>query len=815
MAEQFTFRPTARPVDTVAVNTNFRRLPTPVAPVRPMAPIEPARPRAPTPSNVDQLVNALSALNPKITAALGKFFDEENKQDAADAEMRVLMDGVNSWGEAVAKDPTLADRSPVFRQVYEARTARNRVQARAGQLISEYWQSDIASSEDPTAINKWLSERMKDVLDTAQSPAERAAMAEEVMTVTRQFVQGHRERARGNLVEKNRESVSVGFQTTIDNYAARGPAAPYQTDDPAVLEKLKSSGDPHAARKLAFLNAIAGGESAGKYNIRYDGGAGSLFELNGRHPQVKVQTPYGPSDAAGRYQFLSSTWRRVTGDAAFTPENQDLAAIRLAELDYASRTGGRNLWQDMEKEGFSTRIQAALSPTWKALEGNRGRHIATFNASLQKYGGKPTGDGVQNGYIPEMIEELQKQEIEAKKQGMSPAEVSALSVKAVTEAAVRQGDEAILDVLLKPRPDGTPGAGMTVAGRDAIDKARLEIRRLRIQEQNQQHTLEQRRKEVRKTEVKKAAIDALIGQQKAEEDARAKGEIYNGPRGIPREIIETANREDPELAETLIQAQKTMDDFNKREDPVMIADFQRRVYNGEATPSDVFDAIARGVIKDPGTIRNLYDQANRNINRSVVTKPVVKPFYDMIGKIIGEETLPGVLQKPLEGNAATVAFSQALMEFENKNPNATDADLLRFADETYKGLVKVYKPHLDLEAAKPENQDQRREEEAKRRADAAAATSTGKQPAGKAAKSVKEAPAYVPLDPTPGVDWRNTQLFPDVQTLDRELARFKAGDNAGNSFTAWAVKLGIPQADFGEFLARQRTLAERGSKGKQ
>ncbi len=79
MAEQPQFRPTARPVDTVAVNTNFRRLPTPVAPVKPIAPYEPARPRAPQPSNIDQLVNALANLNPRITAVMGKYFEEENK----------------------------------------------------------------------------------------------------------------------------------------------------------------------------------------------------------------------------------------------------------------------------------------------------------------------------------------------------------------------------------------------------------------------------------------------------------------------------------------------------------------------------------------------------------------------------------------------------------------------------------------------------------------------------------------------------------------------------------------------------------------
>lgn len=815
MAEQLQFRPTARPVDTVAVNTNFRRLPTPVAPVKPIAPYEPAKPRAPTPSNIDQLAQALAGLNPRITAVANRYFDEQNKEQAADAELRVLRDNVSSWSEAVAKDPTLADRSPVFRQVYEARTARNRVQARAGQLISEYYTSEIAASDDPTAITKWLSERMQGTLDSASSTAERQAMTEEVMTVSRQWMQDHRERARSNLVQKNRDSVSVGFQTTMDNYAARGPAAPYKTDDPLYAQGVKGSADPHAARKAAFLNATAGGESAGKYNIRYDGKAGSIFELNGQHPQVKVpvQLPDGSwstSDAAGRYQFLSSTWRRVMGDAAFTPENQDLAAIKLAEADYKARTGGRNIWEDIEKEGLSTRIQAVMTPTWQAFKGNRGRHIATFNASLQKYGGKPTGDGVQNGHIPEITEDLQKQELNARAGGMSPQEVSALSVKSITETAVKHMDESYLEVLMKPRPDGTPGAGMTVAGREAIDKTRLEIRRLRIQEQNQQFTLEQRDREVNKDRTKQLALDTLMSQRRAEEEARKEGKTYDGPRGIPMSLIEEANRKDPELAEALIAAQKTMDDLNKREDPKQIAEFQRRVYNGEATPADVFDAISRGTIKDDSTIRNLYEQAGRNVNRSIVTKPIIKPFFDMIGKIIGEETLPGVLQKPLEGNAATVAFSQALMEYDNKNPGATDIDRLKFANETFKALVKTYKPNVNLDIVRPENQAQRQADEAAKRATAPAQPGRGGVTA-PTAKPVGKVPAFTPIEPKAGVDWRNTQLFPDVATLDTEIARFKAADNVGNSFTSWSIRLGLSQKDMGEFLTRQRALAQRGS----
>jgi muramidase (phage lysozyme) len=742
-----------------------------------MAPVEPQRPRAPQPSNVDQLVQALAALNPKINRAVGQYFEEENKQAAADAELQVLKDNVGSWAEAVAKDPTLADRSPVFRRVYEERAARNAVQARGGQLMAEYFSSEIAASEDPTAINGWLKERFKDTLEAAKTPAERAAVAEEMAAVSRQFIVAHRERARGNLVDKNRASVSTGFQNTFDNYAARGPAVPYKTDDPAAVDLLRQSGDPHAARKAAFLNATAGGESGGKYNIRYDGGSGSFFELNGQHPQVKVMTDKGPSDAAGRYQFLSSTWRRVMGDAPFTPANQDLGAIKLAEQDYAARTGGKSLWDDMAKEGFSPRIQSVLGPTWIALKGNQGRHLATYNAGLQKYGGTPTGPGVQNGHVPEIVSDIHRQEDLARKQGMSPSDINKLSVEAVTNAAIRQQDETILDVASQPRPDGTPGAGLTVEGRQAIDTARKQIRALKIQEQNQAHVLESRRREVRTREMKKLAMDALFNQMKAGEPPR-----------IGRDTLETANREDPDMAKELMDVQKNLDDFNKTEDPILVGRFQQEVYTGRATPADVFDKVRDGTLRATGTINQLMEQANRNIGRSIITRPEVKPFIDDIEKIIGEQQMPGVFKKPVEAALAARAFTSALLEFEKQKPDATPTERHEFADKQFRNLMAAYKPDVNLDSASPEGVVKRREED----------TALQKKLDGGEVLPVRD-----------NVDWKKARFFNSPAEVDEFQKKFAAGQNVDNPFTKAVAAFKLDKKSVAEFVKIQKQLASK------
>ena len=157
--------------------------------------------------------------------------------------------------------------------------------------------------------------------------------------------------------------------------ASGGSAAPFKTSDP-VAPGLA----PH---QMALLNAIAGGESAGKYNIRYTPGGGATFADLSRHPAIYERGPEGPSSAAGRYQFVKRTWDGL-GGGDFSPENQDRRALQLATQDYRQRTG-RDLDTDLQAGGLTPQIVQALAPTWAAFKGNVGRHLATYNDSLGRY----------------------------------------------------------------------------------------------------------------------------------------------------------------------------------------------------------------------------------------------------------------------------------------------------------------------------------------------------------------------------------------------------------------------------------------------
>lgn len=796
------FQPTARPVDTVAVNTRVVPLPEPVKPVRPQAPADPLMPTPPAKSNVDQLVSALASLNPTLNRFMGTYFEEQNKQDRLDAEMAFMLhNSPTSWGEAVRKDPTLVDRSPVFRQVYESRIARTAVQKRAGELIAEYHNSPIAASEDPSAIVGWLQERMKDLLDATASPAAKEALIEEIQTVSHRFMQAHAEVARKNLWEKNQQSYGTRLQTTFDNYQAMGPAVPFQTDDPVAKDAIIAEDPQYGRIKVAFLNGVTGGEAAGKYNIRYDGGAGSLFELNGQHPRVKVRITKGPnagltSDAAGRYQFLSSTWDELMGpNTPFTPENQDRAAIKLAERDYRARTG-RNLWEDLSKEGLSPRIQAIMAPTWEAFKGNRGRHLATYNASLQRYGQTPTGPGVQNAHIPEIVEEVKKIEQEGFKQGMTFAQINEETLKAVTTNAIIHKDESILEVASLVRPHG-----LSAAEKKQIEDARLRIRNLKLEEQNQKASAEKAAIEAREAAVTSTVAQHLLTQMQPGPN----GEPPKAPV-VPKELLEAAAAEDAvnakkgtpsNLFENLVKLQKNLDDVNKVEDQSVVATITAKAYSGYLTPQDIINEVSNGRLKNHVTIQQLLEFTSRRTTDSPLNDPGVPEIIKNINNIIGGSQGPfGGFKDPERAANAISMFTLGLMKWKKENPTADPIQVLEQAEKLQEQVFRIYAPNSSFFKTRPEVMQKQ------------AAAKTGSTSAATAPEQ-SDATAIQPR----AVEWRKAPVYQDEALLDREWAEFENG-NYNTTLALWLKANGLLGNSKGafEFYQAQKELLRKQSK---
>jgi murein DD-endopeptidase MepM/ murein hydrolase activator NlpD len=148
----------------------------------------------------------------------------------------------------------------------------------------------------------------------------------------------------------------------------------------------------------ALLDAIAGAEAPG-YNSRYPSKTFSGYK---DHPRIPEPTPDGrTSDAAGRYQFISSTWDSYKPAKAFTPENQDIAAWRLATATYGYGESG--IVKDLQKDPM--KVADKLKGQWPSLPGGSQPNNATsgflsrYKAALKRYKElttKPTAGAFRN-----------------------------------------------------------------------------------------------------------------------------------------------------------------------------------------------------------------------------------------------------------------------------------------------------------------------------------------------------------------------------------------------------------------------------------
>ena len=143
----------------------------------------------------------------------------------------------------------------------------------------------------------------------------------------------------------------------------------------------------------AFLDTIAMYESPDYDVIVGQGmyGAPARFTDYSQHPNViGMRTVEGPSTAAGRYQFVFSTWqdlqRQYPGQFKdFSPATQDRAAWRYAQDVYKQRTG-KDLFEAL-RSGNIKDVQQRLRKIWigfgldKDVAGTYAKALKRYNRS--------------------------------------------------------------------------------------------------------------------------------------------------------------------------------------------------------------------------------------------------------------------------------------------------------------------------------------------------------------------------------------------------------------------------------------------------
>jgi|SRR5271166_1129657 len=201
-----------------------------------------------------------------------------------------------------------------------------------------------------------------------------------------------------------RDDGQVSPRVGSDEFVAKGvcivagdtlPVVAYR----AVFHGVRTFSDDILPEGRALLDTIAGTESPG-YDVLY---GGRKFTDFSHHPDIPVLITSGPNKgktttAAGRYQFLFSTWtdqQRQLNLPDFSPQSQDKAAWHLAQTVYRKQEN-RDLLSDLEN-GILDNVGPALHGTWTSLPGgieqgvNANRFVTNYTRNLAKYKTQPGG----------------------------------------------------------------------------------------------------------------------------------------------------------------------------------------------------------------------------------------------------------------------------------------------------------------------------------------------------------------------------------------------------------------------------------------
>ena len=144
----------------------------------------------------------------------------------------------------------------------------------------------------------------------------------------------------------------------------------------------------------AWLDTIAWAEGA-DYNVQF---TGAKFEGFSDHPR-QIRTDNGlSSDAAGRYQFLSTTWDDYCSDLDFSPTSQDQCAVRLLDKKQGA------LAEVLQGEAGVDAALQKISYEWASLPPYRYPGQGQYtNADIKAYYAKALAKYKSGGVTPKPV----------------------------------------------------------------------------------------------------------------------------------------------------------------------------------------------------------------------------------------------------------------------------------------------------------------------------------------------------------------------------------------------------------------------------
>jgi muramidase (phage lysozyme) len=579
------FAPAARPVDTVGVDTTFQRMAAPMQrATESLAPVMDRMPEAPWQNNkAAQLIEAMSGFT-KVVSQIGEQYDKQKADDERlQAEYDAQTSSAKTWEEAVRDKPELAMKSPFYRNTFLARTATNAMMAKFGQLQAEYYQSPLVNSTDPVEVNKWLQERLQSDLDKITDQAGREAALKFIRERSATFMNAHQSNATQNLIKKRQESFGAGYTATLDESGALPVAKAYE-----VGQVFARDLPPEAQ---AFLSGLSAGESAGQYNVRFNGGKGAIFDTNAPHPNIREAIPWKKgeySSASGKYQFIYGTWVAANGgeNKPMTEENQDRAAWAHAQKTYKENTG-KDLLDDLKTQGLTQGIMRSLGGQWEAWKkGGRddlARYAATYNTALQNRGGRvPENAAGKDPNFNALTAKLWDNH-EAQVAGGEKIETADKDlVQSVVNKVMETQDTSYLKILDVSRGGRPPLSKDPTYSKVVFDTIR-QAEALKVERQNAQGRMQEKQKKL------------LIDQKTSELFGQSVERIKQGQDpSYSWDTIAAAYKVDPDLGEKLTRLNKVFEEGQTREDPREINTLWNGIYSGKITKEDLFSAQLDG-----------------------------------------------------------------------------------------------------------------------------------------------------------------------------------------------------------------------------
>ena len=184
-----------------------------------------------------------------------------------------------------------------------------------------------------------------------------------------------------NSTVRYKNQIYNGVNSNPAKPAEQPPSTPPPRPETSDRTAVTSGLHPNLRAVLDMIAWIEGTSTVASSDNGYNVMIGSrLFRSYAQHPGRSAYLRQVDSDASGRYQFLSSTWRRLAarhGYNDFGPINQDKGAIQLIR--------GRGAYEDV-LAGNWPKVLDKISCEWASIPRSNGRgcHPGQVRATPQK-----------------------------------------------------------------------------------------------------------------------------------------------------------------------------------------------------------------------------------------------------------------------------------------------------------------------------------------------------------------------------------------------------------------------------------------------